>query len=148
MKASDYVNGDRLWDRLMSMAELGATEKGGVNRQALTPLDGAARRRLADWGLARGFGVFQDPIGNLFIRRSRRRRQSAAGCPPGSHLDTQPTGGRFDGAFGVMAGLEALEAFAGCREIETRHPVEVVAWTNEEGARFPPTAMGSAVYAG
>ena len=146
MKASDHINGDRLWQRLMAMAELGATEKGGVNRQALTALDGQARRRLADWGLARGFSLFQDPIGNLFIRRDG----TDSGLPPvttGSHLDTQPTGGRFDGAYGVMAGLEVLEALED-GGIETRHPVEVVAWTNEEGARFPPTAMGSAVYAG
>ena len=146
MKASDFVSRDRLWGRLMAMAELGATEKGGVNRQALTPLDGQARRRLADWAQARGFGLFQDAIGNLFVRRSGTDDT----LPPvttGSHLDTQPTGGRFDGAYGVMAGLEALEALEDAG-IETRHPVEVVAWTNEEGARFPPTAMGSAVYAG
>lgn len=146
MRISDYVQRDRLWGRLMDLAKIGGTEKGGVNRQALTAEDGVARRMLADWGLARGFSIHQDAIGNLFIRRPG----VDDALPPvttGSHLDTQPTGGRFDGAFGVMAGFEVLEALedAGCR---TRHPVEVVAWTNEEGARFPPTAMGSAVYAG
>ena len=146
MRVSDHVREDRLWSRLMDLAKIGGTEKGGVNRQALTPEDGDARRLLADWALSRGFSISQDAIGNLFVRRSG----ADDGMPPvttGSHLDTQPTGGRFDGAYGVMAGLEALEALedAGLR---TRHPVEVVAWTNEEGARFPPTAMGSAVYSG
>jgi len=146
MRVSDHVRQDRLWGRLMDLAKIGATAKGGVNRQALTPEDGAARRLLADWALARGFSIYQDAIGNLFVRRSG----DDDGLPPvttGSHLDTQPTGGRFDGAYGVMAGLEALEALEDSG-IRTRHPVEVVAWTNEEGARFPPSCMGSGVYAG
>jgi len=146
MKPSDFVRQDRLWDRLMSMAQLGATNKGGVNRQALTEEDGRARRLLADWAQARGFDVYQDAIGNLFVRRPG----TDDNLPPvttGSHLDTQPTGGRFDGVYGVLAGFEVLEALED-GGIQTPHPVEVVAWTNEEGARFAPTAMGSGVYVG
>lgn len=146
MRVSDHVKQDRLWGRLMDLARIGATAKGGVNRQALTAEDGTARRMLADWALARGFSIFQDEIGNLFVRRSG----SDDSLPPvttGSHLDTQPTGGRFDGAYGVMAGFEALEALEDAGAV-TRHPVEVVAWTNEEGARFPPSCMGSGVYTG
>ncbi len=146
MRASEKVQCDRLWDRLMEMAQIGATQKGGVNRQALTPEDAKARRKLADWAYERGFAVFQDAIGNMFVRRSG----TDDGLPPvttGSHLDTQPTGGKFDGAFGVLAGFEALEALEDAG-VKTRHPVEVVAWTNEEGARFPSTAMGSAVTTG
>ncbi|WP_425404772.1 M20 family metallo-hydrolase [Hwanghaeella sp.] len=146
MRISNFVKQDRLWGRLTDLAKIGATAKGGVNRQALTAEDGAARRLLADWALSRGFSIFQDDIGNLFVRRNG----SEDSLPPvttGSHLDTQPTGGRFDGAYGVMAGLEALEALEDSG-IRTRHPVEVVAWTNEEGARFPPSCMGSGVYTG
>lgn len=131
---------------MTDLAKIGATAKGGVNRQALTPEDGAARRLLADWALARGFSIYQDAIGNLFVRRAGAD-DSLPPVTTGSHLDTQPTGGRFDGAYGVMAGLEALEALEDSG-LRTRHPVEVVAWTNEEGARFPPSCMGSGVYTG
>jgi len=146
MRTSDHVNQDRLWGRLMDLARIGATAKGGVNRQALTAEDGTARRMLADWALSRGFSIFQDEIGNLFVRRSGTD-DSLPPVTTGSHLDTQPTGGRFDGAYGVMAGFEALEALEDAGTV-TRHPVEVVAWTNEEGARFPPSCMGSGVYTG
>ena len=146
MRVSDFVRQERLWERLMAMAELGATEKGGVNRQALTPEDGRARRLLADWAKARGFAVYQDAIGNLFVRR-RGQDDTLPPVTTGSHLDTQPTGGRFDGVYGVLAGFEVLEALED-GGITTPHPVEVVAWTNEEGARFAPTAMGSGVYVG
>lgn len=146
MTASDSIDGTRLWGRLMDMAQIGATPAGGVNRQALTPLDAQARRTLADWALSRGFAVEQDAIGNLFVSRPGRRPD----LPPvmtGSHLDTQPTGGRFDGAYGVLAGFEALQALADAG-IETERTVTLVAWTNEEGARFLPGMMGSAVYCG
>lgn len=146
MRASDHVKQERLWGRLTELARIGGTKKGGVNRQALTPEDARARRQLADWALSRNFTIHQDLIGNLFVRRSGADDD----LPPvttGSHLDTQPTGGRFDGAYGVMAGLEALEALEDSG-IRTKHPVEVVAWTNEEGARFPPSCMGSGVYTG
>ncbi|HEX9464848.1 MAG TPA: M20 family metallo-hydrolase [Alphaproteobacteria bacterium] len=145
-RPSAAVREDRLWQRHLDMARLGATPKGGVNRQALSPEDAAARRLLASWAEARGFAVATDAIGNLFIRYEGSDR-AAAPVLTGSHMDSQPTGGRFDGIYGVLAGFEVLEAFADCGW-RPRHPVELVAWTNEEGSRFQPGAMGSAVYAG
>lgn len=146
MASSGAVKEDRLWRRHADMAKLGGTPKGGVNRQALSPEDAAARNQLAAWAKARGFEVFTDPIGNLFVRREG----TDPDAPPvmsGSHMDSQPTGGRFDGMYGVLAAFEALEALedAGVR---TKRPVVAVAWTNEEGSRFQPGAMGSAVFAG
>ncbi|TWT06011.1 Zn-dependent hydrolase [Reyranella sp. CPCC 100927] len=145
-RAAQAVREDRLWQRHMDMAKLGGTPRGGVNRQALSAEDAAARNLLMSWAAARGFSVFTDVIGNLFVRREG----SDAGAKPilsGSHMDSQPTGGRFDGMYGVLAAFEALEALedAGVR---TKRPVEAVAWTNEEGSRFQPGAMGSAVFAG
>jgi N-carbamoyl-L-amino-acid hydrolase len=140
------VDGDRLWRRHLELARIGATARGGVNRQALSPEDGMARAMLLGWADARGFAGSVDPIGNLFIRRPGRDR-SAAPVVTGSHLDTQPTGGKFDGAYGVLAGLEALEAMSD-RGLATRRPIDLVVWTNEEGSRFQPTTMGSAVFAG
>lgn len=140
------INPVRLWQRHEAMAQIGATPAGGVNRQALSSEDIAARRLLLGWAGERGYEASSDAIGNLFIRRPGR----AAELPPvmtGSHLDSQPTGGRFDGTYGVLAGLEVLDALdeAG---IATRRSIELVAWTNEEGSRFAPTTMGSAVFAG
>lgn len=128
------------------MARIGAIPGNGVNRQCLSQEDIRARALLIAWAEARGYEVLVDDIANLFIRRPG----SEADAPPvvaGSHMDSQPAGGRFDGIFGVLAGFEALEALddIGAR---TRLPIEVVAWTNEEGGRFSPGAMGSAVYAG
>ncbi len=143
---AEQVREDRLWDRLMAMARIGEIPGNGVNRQALSSEDIAARRLLVEWARARGFGVSVDGIGNLFLRRSGRN--SAA--PPvltGSHLDSQPKGGRFDGVYGVLAGLEALEALEDAG-VETDRPVVAVAWTNEEGGRFAPGAMGSMVFSG
>lgn len=140
------VREDRLWQRHLDMAKLGATAKGGVNRQALSPEDAAARRLLAAWASARGFAVSTDAIGNLFVRRAGRD-PTAAPILTGSHMDSQPTGGRFDGIYGVLAGFEALEAFEDAG-IATARPLELVAWMNEEGSRFQPAPMGSAVYAG
>jgi N-carbamoyl-L-amino-acid hydrolase len=146
MSGAKAVNQQRLWQRHADMAKLGGTPKGGVNRQALSPEDAAARNQLAGWATARGFAVFTDAIGNLFVRREGTDK-AAAPVMSGSHMDSQPTGGRFDGMFGVLAAFEALEALedAGVR---TRRPVMAVAWTNEEGSRFQPGAMGSAVFAG
>lgn len=145
-RVAQAVREDRLWQRHQDMAKLGGTPKGGVNRQALSAEDAAARNLLMSWAKARGFSVFTDAIGNLFVRRDG---SDAAAKPilSGSHMDSQPTGGRFDGMYGVLAAFEALEALedAGVR---TRRPVEAVAWTNEEGSRFQPGAMGSAVFAG
>ena len=140
------VDEARLWRRHVEMAAIGATPKGGVNRQALTPEDGRARALLASWAEARGFAVSSDAIGNLFVRRAGSERD-AAPVVTGSHLDTQPTGGRFDGVYGVLAGFEALEALEDAG-VATRRPVEVVAWTNEEGSRFQPGCMGSMVFSG
>jgi N-carbamoyl-L-amino-acid hydrolase len=146
MSGANSVNEQRLWQRHADMATLGGTPKGGVNRQALSAEDAAARNRLAGWAKARGFGVFTDAIGNLFVQRAGT---DAAALPvmSGSHMDSQPTGGRFDGMYGVLAAFEALEALEDAG-IATRRPVMAVAWTNEEGSRFQPGAMGSAVFAG
>lgn len=145
VQAAAAIREDRLWQRHMEMAKLGATPKGGVNRQALSPEDVAARRLLMEWAGARGFTVATDAIGNLFVRRSGADA-NATPVMTGSHMDSQPTGGRFDGMYGVLAGFEVLEALEDAG-IRTKRPVEVVAWTNEEGSRFPVGAMGSAVFA-
>ncbi len=146
MGAADAIREDRLWQRHADMAKLGGTPKGGVNRQALSAEDAAARNLLASWAKARGFSMFTDAIGNLFVRREGR---DAAALPvmSGSHMDSQPTGGRFDGMYGVLAAFEALEALEDAG-VKTKRPVVAVAWTNEEGSRFQPGAMGSAVFAG
>ena len=142
----EAVREDRLWQRHMEIATIGATGRGGVNRQALTPEDGEARRRVLDWASQRGFIASVDDIGNLFIRRDGTD-PTADPVVAGSHLDTQPTGGNFDGVFGVLAALEVLDA-ASDAGVATIHPMELVVWTNEEGARFQPTTMGSAVFTG
>ena len=138
------IDGDRLWASLMELAEIGATEKGGVCRLALTDIDRAGRDLFVRWCEAAGCTVSVDGVGNIFARRPGRD----ATLPPvmaGSHLDSQPTGGKFDGAYGVLAGIEALQALdeAG---IETARPIEAVAWLNEEGSRFAPGMMGSEAF--
>ena len=140
------VSGTRLWSRLMAMAEIGATEQGGCNRQALTPADFQGRELFARWATAAGCAVRVDAIGNLFARR-RGQDESLPAVMTGSHLDTQPTGGKFDGVYGVLAGLEVIESLND-RCIETRHPLEIAVWCNEEGCRFPAAMMGSAVWSG
>jgi len=146
MSGANAVKEDRLWQRHADMAKLGGTPKGGVNRQALSPEDAAARNQLARWAKMRGFAVFTDAIGNLFVRKDGTDA-AAAPVMSGSHMDSQPTGGRFDGMYGVLAAFEALEALEDAG-VTTRRPVMAVAWTNEEGSRFQPGAMGSAVFAG
>ena len=144
--ASAHVSETRLWQLLMDVAVYGATGNGGVNRQALSKEDTAAKKHVVQWATERGFTTFQDAIGNLFVRREG----TDPTLPPvmtGSHLDSQPTGGKFDGAYGVLAGLEALDALNESG-IETKRPVEVVAWTNEEGSRYSPGAFGSSYFAG
>ena len=140
------VSEERLWRRHVEMAGIGAIPGNGVNRAALSREDIAAREVLIGWARDRNFEVSVDAIGNLFVRRPGHDRAAAA-VMTGSHMDSQPRGGRFDGIYGVLAGLEALQAIdeAGVR---TRRPIELVAWTNEEGGRFPPCTMGSAVYTG
>lgn len=145
MSISLEINGERLLARLQRFAEIGATPRGGVNRQALTALDREARRLLTDLARKRGFSVFQDAIANLFIRREGRN----PALPPmliGSHLDSQPLGGKFDGALGTLSAFEVLETLEDCG-IETERAVELVAFTNEEGCRFAPGCMGSIAFA-
>ena len=140
------IQPDRLWDSLMEMAQFGATPRGGCNRQALTDEDKLGRELFIGWCRAVGCAVRVDEIGNVFCRREGAQPE----LPPvliGSHLDTQPTGGRFDGVYGVLAGLEVLRTLDE-NGVETRRAVEVVSWTNEEGARFPPALMGSGVWSG
>ncbi|MBS0548857.1 MAG: hydantoinase/carbamoylase family amidase, partial [Proteobacteria bacterium] len=146
MTGSSAVKEDRLWQRHVDMAKLGGTPKGGVNRQALSAEDAAARNLLASWAKARGFTIETDAIGNLFVCRPGTDPK-ALPVMSGSHMDSQPTGGRFDGMYGVLAAFEALEALEDAG-VKTRRPVMAVAWTNEEGSRFQPSAMGSAVFAG
>lgn len=140
------IKGDRLWDSLMEMAKIGATEKGGNCRLALSDLDKEGRDLFVRWCEEAGCTVTVDAIGNIFARRPGKNND----LPPvmtGSHLDTQPTGGRFDGVYGVLAGLEVVRTLNDAG-IETEAPVEVVVWTNEEGSRFSPAMMGSGVFAG
>ena len=144
--AAGRVDERRLWQRHAEMAEIGAIPNNGVNRAALSKEDIAARKLLLSWAALRKFTVSVDSIGNLFVRRAGTDA-AAAPVMTGSHMDSQPRGGRFDGIYGVLAGFEALEAMdeAG---VTTRRPIEVVAWTNEEGGRFAPCTMGSMVFTG
>lgn len=140
------INPDRLWDSLMTLARIGATEKGGVRRLALTELDGEARDLFVRWCEEAGCTVKVDAVGNIFARRAGQDDD----LPPivtGSHIDTQPSGGKFDGNYGVMAGLEVIRTLNE-RKIRTRAPLEVAVWTNEEGSRFTPVMMGSGVFVG
>jgi N-carbamoyl-L-amino-acid hydrolase len=140
------VNGDRLWSRLMEMAKIGATAHGGCNRQALSDADMAGRNLLSRWADAAGCHVRVDAVGNLFLRRAGREDTLPA-VMTGSHLDTQPTGGKFDGVYGVLAGLEVIESLND-HAVATVHPIELAVWCNEEGSRFPMAMMGSAVWSG
>ncbi len=141
-----HVNGERLWQRLMTLARIGATDKGGVCRMALSDLDRQARELFTQWAQELGCTVRTDAIGNLFARRAGLDDTLPA-VATGSHIDTQPTGGKFDGNYGVLAGLEVLQTLND-HSIRTRAPLEVCVWTNEEGSRFVPVMMGSGVYAG
>jgi N-carbamoyl-L-amino-acid hydrolase len=135
------LSGERLWDSIMEMARIGATPKGGCDRQALTPLDGEGRALLARWGEELGLTLTTDRVGNMALRRPGRD-PSRKPVAIGSHLDTQPTGGRFDGVLGVLAGLEVLRALHESGT-ETEAPLLLINWTNEEGARFSPPMLGS-----
>ena len=144
------VDEARQWDRLMQLGRLGgftdAAGNEGVNRACLTELDRQARRLLLGWGTALGLAPSVDRLGNLFLRHEGTD-PALAPVLTGSHMDSQPNGGRFDGIWGVVAGLEAVQAL---REagIRTRRPIEIVAWTNEEGGRYAPGCMGSMAYSG
>lgn len=137
---------ERLRRRFADLSAVGATAGGGVDRQALTDADIEAHRLIISWALARKWRVEADRIGNLFITRPGTDA-SAAPIATGSHLDSQPKGGRFDGALGVLAGLEAMERLADLA-VKAARPVQLIVWMNEEGCRFAPATMGSAVYAG
>jgi N-carbamoyl-L-amino-acid hydrolase len=139
------INGDRLWASLMELAQIGATPKGGVCRLTLTDLDKQGRDLVTRWAREAGMTVTIDKIGNGFMRRPGRNNN----LPPimtGSHIDTQPTGGKFDGNYGVLAGIEVVRTLND-HGIETEAPIEVAFWTNEEGSRFVPVMMGSGVFA-
>ncbi len=140
------VDGKRLWATLMELAQIGATAKGGVKRLALTDLDRQGRDLVVGWARDAGMSVTIDQIGNVFMRRDGTDNS----LPPvmtGSHIDTQPTGGKFDGNYGVLAGLEVVRTLND-HGIRTRAPIEVAFWTNEEGSRFVPVMMGSGVFCG
>ena len=144
--SSIRINNQRLWDSLMEMAQIGATPKGGCNRQALTDEDKTGRDLFIHWCKQIGCTVTVDAIGNIFARRQGSDSDSLP-ILTGSHLDTQPTGGKFDGVYGVLAGLEVLRTLHE-NEIVTRSPIEVAVWTNEEGSRFAPALIGSGVWSG
>ncbi|MBL8674013.1 MAG: Zn-dependent hydrolase [Rhodospirillales bacterium] len=140
------INGDRLWASLMELAEIGGTEKGGVCRIALTDLDRQGRDLFVRWCREAGCEIRVDKVGNIFARRPGRD-PSRPPIMTGSHLDTQPTGGKFDGCYGVMAGLEVIRALND-HGYETEAPIEVAVWTNEEGCRFAPAMTASGVFGG
>jgi len=140
------VNPERLWNSLMALAEIGATAKGGVRRLALTDMDRRGRDQVCQWFREARLEVRIDRIGNIFARREGTNPNAPA-VATGSHIDTQPNGGKFDGNYGVLAGLEVLRRLEECG-IATEHPLEVCVWTNEEGSRFTPVMMGSGVWAG
>lgn len=139
------VDGDRLWQSIMELAKIGATEKGGVCRLTLTDLDRQGRDLVTSWARELGCTVRVDQIGNIFMRRAGSN-DTLAPIMTGSHIDTQPTGGKFDGNYGVLAGIEVLRTLRD-QNIVTEAPLEVAVWTNEEGSRFVPVMMGSGVFA-
>src|ERR1700753_186379 len=140
------IDAQRLWDTLMETARIGATAKGGICRLTLTDLD----RQVRDWFKtqceALGCTVTVDEIGNMFARR-KGKNDSLAPVMMGSHLDTQPTGGKFDGVLGVLGALEAVRSMNDLG-IRTKHPIAIANWTNEEGSRFAPAMVSSGVFAG
>jgi len=140
------INAERLWQSLEEMAAVGATEAGGNCRLALTSEDKAGRDLFCQWAREAGCDVTVDEVGNLFVHRAGTNA-SQAPVMTGSHLDTQPTGGRYDGVYGVLAGLEVLRALND-HGVTTNRPVEVVVWSNEEGSRFQPGMTGSGVFCG
>src|SRR5580698_7033481 len=145
-QTNQRIDGKRLWDSLMSMAEIGATPKGGVRRLTLTDVDKRGRDRFRAECEAAGLTVRIDANGNMFARRPGRDPHRLP-VLLGSHLDSQPSGGKFDGALGVLAGLEVMRSLDDLG-ITTEAPLELVNWTDEEGSRFGHSLMGSGVWAG
>ncbi|ESY23641.1 MULTISPECIES: Zn-dependent hydrolase [unclassified Mesorhizobium] len=140
------INSDRLWDSIMQMAKIGPGIAGGNNRQTVTDEDGEGRHLFKRWCEAAGLEMGLDEMGTMFARREG----ADPSLPPvyvGSHLDTQPTGGKYDGVLGVLGGLEIIRSLNDLG-IQTRHPIVVTNWTNEEGSRFAPAMMASGVFAG
>ena len=140
------INGARLWDSLMQMAQIGPGVAGGNNRQTLTDADAEGRRLFQRWCEDAGMTMGVDRMGNMFMR-SEGEDPTLAPVYIGSHLDTQPTGGKYDGVLGVLSGLEVIRAIRDMG-LRTRRPIVVVNWTNEEGTRFAPAMLASGVYAG
>ncbi|MBB4005005.1 MAG: Zn-dependent hydrolase [Aurantimonas endophytica] len=140
------IDGDRLWDSLMEMARIGPGIAGGNNRQTLTDADGEGRRLFQSWCDAAGLTMGVDTMGTMFARREGSDPE-ALPVYVGSHLDTQPTGGKYDGVLGVLGGLEVIRSLNDLG-VKTRHPIVVVNWTNEEGTRFAPAMLASGVFAG
>jgi N-carbamoyl-L-amino-acid hydrolase len=139
------INPDRLWQSIMELARIGPTPEGGSCRLALSSEDREARLQLLDWCRPLNLQFEQDAIGNMFLRR-KGREDTVPAVAFGSHLDTVPTGGRFDGIVGVLAGLEVMRTLRDAN-LTTRTPLELVNWANEEGSRFRPAMMGSRVHA-
>ncbi len=140
------INGDRLWDSLMEMAKIGPGIAGGNNRQTLTDEDAEGRTLFQRWCETEGMSMGVDTVGTMFFRREGTD-PDALPVYVGSHLDTQPTGGKYDGVLGVLAGLEIVRTLNEA-DVKTKHPIVVVNWTNEEGTRFAPAMLASGVFAG
>jgi N-carbamoyl-L-amino-acid hydrolase len=146
MRPSERIDGTRLWQRHMDLARFGVREDGGVDRQALSDAEIEARAQMVAWGRSLGLSPFTDGAANLFLRFEG----SEPDLPPvlaGSHIDSQPTGGKFDGAYGVLAALESVQAMCEAGLTPLR-PIEIVAWMNEEGSRFAPGMTGSELFTG
>ena len=139
------VNGDRLWESIMEMAKIGPGGAGGNNRQTLTDDDAKGRELFKSWCEKEGLAMGLDTMGNMFARREGTD-PNALPVMVGSHLDTQPTGGKYDGVLGVLGGLEIIRTLNDL-DIKTKHPIEIVNWTNEEGTRFAPPMLSSGVFA-
>ncbi len=146
MTTNTHVNSDRLWKSLMDMAKIGATEKGGVCRLALTDLDKEARDLFVKWCKEANCTIKIDQMGNVFARRAGTDN-TLAPVVTGSHIDSQPTGGKFDGVYGVLAGLEVIRTLNDLK-METLRPIEASIWTNEEGSRFAPAMVSSGIFGG
>ncbi len=140
------INGDRLWDTIHEMAQIGPGVAGGNNRQTVTDEDGEGRKLFQKWCEDAGMTMGVDQMGTMFMRREGTD-PDALPVYVGSHLDTQPTGGRYDGVLGVLAGLELVRTLNDM-DIKTKHPIVVTNWTNEEGTRFAPAMLASGVFAG
>ena len=140
------INNDRLWNSLIEMAKIGPGVSGGNNRQTLTFEDGQARKLLQNWCEEIGMQMNVDKLGSMFFKR-HGKDSNALPVVIGSHLDTQPTGGKYDGILGVLAGVEIARTLNDL-DVETKRPIMIVNWTNEEGCRFPPALMASSGYSG